>query len=390
MDTKLLNVNEDGYDGQLHATEQNVNIVDKKVDEELKAGDKKADEDLTAEEEKVGKDLATANKKAGEDLMAGDKKVDKDLQLRDKKVDEDLQLGDKKVDEDLQLGDKKVDQDLQLGDKKVDEDLQLGDKKVDQDLQLGDKKVDQDLQLGDKKVDEDLQLGDKKVDEDLTAAEEKVDEAHGSGPNASKSSETRVTAKKVNTCSACLRSGVNLSRCSQCKCVYYCNVSCQRQDFNLHKLGCKAAPKFYAARAKINPAILYAANLGAMGVRPISHFLRNMPTEQEYRRIGSRYSIFVEITGLYFHPLRQAITVEDQEGVSTHLIFYTDSDIVYHQDMVVTPLSLKVCNQPGYFLLLWDACWHDFLDGKRGIRIDSLEKVTYVFTEGINSFAFFV
>ncbi|GAB1606969.1 N-lysine methyltransferase SMYD2-A-like [Argonauta hians] len=41
-----------------------------------------------------------------------------------------------------------------------------------------------------------------------------------------------------NHCSSCLKSGSNLKQCSRCKHLKYCNTTCQKTDWSLHKQEC--------------------------------------------------------------------------------------------------------------------------------------------------------
>jgi hypothetical protein len=47
--------------------------------------------------------------------------------------------------------------------------------------------------------------------------------------------------ERERTCSKCFALNPKF-RCSRCKNTYYCNVTCQRDDYSFHKILCKAKP----------------------------------------------------------------------------------------------------------------------------------------------------
>lgn len=72
-------------------------------------------------------------------------------------------------------------------------------------------------------------------------------------------------------------------------------------------------------------------------------------------------------------------------GETTQVLFYTDTPYYNHKMpgifSVSVPIPLSLCIQPGNFILLLDAHWHYFLDGTRGIRIDDLCNIFFIFMD---------
>ena len=66
------------------------------------------------------------------------------------------------------------------------------------------------------------------------------------GASASKSEAKAGTTEKF--CSACGKSGTNLKKCTACKCLYYCDVICQKSHREEHKWECKRIRKVLEKR----------------------------------------------------------------------------------------------------------------------------------------------
>jgi|UniRef100_K3WX20 tetratricopeptide (TPR) repeat protein len=83
------------------------------------------------------------------------------------------------------------------------------------------------------------QSGDSKIEDSWVTRDEiaKVYEAHG---DCAMALQTRVPGKRICSSEGCKATGFDkLHGCSRCKCVFYCDKSCQMDDWKRHKPLCK-------------------------------------------------------------------------------------------------------------------------------------------------------
>ncbi|CAL1527847.1 unnamed protein product [Lymnaea stagnalis] len=187
--------------------------------------------------------------------------------------------------------------------------------------------------------------------------------------------------KKLEKCFCCRRGSYAMLKCSRCKVARYCNTSCQKKDFPKHKKFCKRAALFKAAVGKLPPRHALEEVKGSGGPR-LSTKLEDLSSEFENMPLGGHRSILLQITGPYFHPFRHGVTVMDQVGATSHIMFYDPSDVYLDHGLSFgRPVHLSRCLESGNFILLLDACSHAFLDGTVGIRVDDLQDVHFVFKD---------
>ncbi|CAL1527844.1 unnamed protein product [Lymnaea stagnalis] len=189
---------------------------------------------------------------------------------------------------------------------------------------------------------------------------------------------------KLEQCHFCDKESYTMLKCSRCKWGRYCNRSCQKEDFPKHKEMCKWSEIFLKALQEL-PFVYLVAEYMQIGGPRLSTRLGDLSNEFEYLFLGERRPILLKILGPYFHLSRHGVVVMDQEGAKTHIMFYNQSNIYFHVSNEMLgmglPIHLKRCLKPGNFILLLNACWHGFLDGSVGIRVDDLQHVHFVFMD---------
>ncbi|BFZ06214.1 hypothetical protein BsWGS_09253 [Bradybaena similaris] len=188
------------------------------------------------------------------------------------------------------------------------------------------------------------------------------------------------TSSTLGKCLFCRKEGPVL-KCSRCKLATYCDKDCQKKDYKNHSNKCKRKAKFDTALSQV-PHTLKISSILFMGSFEVSPILAAIPDEFSFMLLGPRCHAIVEIIDFHPHPFRYGAIVKDLIGETTQVLFYTDTPYYNHKmPGIFMPIPLSLCIQPGNFILLLDAHWHYFLDGTRGIRIDDLSNIFFIFMD---------
>eukprot|EP00976_Prorocentrum_cordatum_P041178 835897-Prorocentrum_minimum.AAC.1 len=98
----------------------------------------------------------------------------------------------------------------------------------------------------------------------------------------------------LNICSSCSTPGESLRRCSQCRCVFYCNVSCQKAHWKVHKKTCSpcAKPSRDVSTARgAKKAAAYIAELGPGGIGVAQQSLIAERSEELFAGLEGRFVV---------------------------------------------------------------------------------------------------
>ncbi|CAF1647554.1 unnamed protein product [Adineta ricciae] len=156
-----------------------------------------------------------------------------------------------------------------------------------------------------------------------------------------------VLSSSVSTyCSQCLNLSNDLKRCSQCRQVFYCSVSCQRQDWIYHRHECAHLPTITdehdLTRLFLRLIIRYKSDHG-IDNPPTKRQLNDLQThENEIRHDRRRYTTFQSI----YQRLKQWNIVDD---LDENLIFQHFCRLVINTLTIHDPIDLKSIGYGLYF-----------------------------------------
>ncbi|GBM25528.1 hypothetical protein AVEN_272530-1 [Araneus ventricosus] len=88
------------------------------------------------------------------------------------------------------------------------------------------------------------------------------------------------------SCSWCLKQDVELKRCSRCKMVRYCGVTCQKAAWKDHKLECPFLPRYTAGPDHFFVQMLASLILKTKVMTPLKNFqLKRKPWFSNYLKV---------------------------------------------------------------------------------------------------------
>ena len=100
-----------------------------------------------------------------------------------------------------------------------------------------------------------------------------------------------LSSMRMRICSHCLRERKELSRCSQCKVMFYCGKQCQTKDWGIHKQECKSYEAIANKKFKVTAEFVLLS--------------RCYLTAQKDKEIEQQLSQFLELPEVQPEELRQ-------------------------------------------------------------------------------------
>ena len=100
-----------------------------------------------------------------------------------------------------------------------------------------------------------------------------------------------LSSMRMRICSHCLRERKELSRCSQCKVMFYCDKQCQVRDWSFHKQECKSYEAITNKKFKVTAEFVLLSRCYLMA--------------QKDKEVEQQLSRFLELPEVQPEELRQ-------------------------------------------------------------------------------------
>ncbi|KAL8594792.1 hypothetical protein ACOMHN_047510 [Nucella lapillus] len=218
--------------------------------------------------------------------------------------------------------------------------------------------------------------------------------------------------KNLEMCQKCQSKGKNMKKCGRCLEVTYCSRDCQKVDWVSHKVTCQAIEvlttdgyreterREQAAKRQQEVATNFLARLLSQNRRSVmpppqrrvswaeakcmaaATFLCHQIVDDfdeldsdtefyfPFLMRGAGMVALGRLTTVYYHPFRHARKVEDVNGTSVYVIFYSTDSPFQHFDYSLL--------KEGNYICIQEAFLHVFADGSIGFRIDDTDDVRII------------